>query len=776
MTAGWRRGAIASAAVLAVALGACMSEADRPSYRGGSPSSDGGISPRSDAVAAADGVTGDAIRPMGGTFVDAAVSFNQDGRGAGTGGSGAGGAGGTGGAGGVPGRPDGGTADAPPTGPGGAGGGAGGRGGAGGGPLDAGGGVRDGALASDASAMPPFPDAASDSIPGPFPDGPPDGGPPATPDAAQPRPCAVELRAISASSLTRLVAGPTSMAVVRAELLNVPDPGNLRWTWMVTHLGTGSPLGVTADPGDPAVVSFRVERAGQYQISASTTAGGMQCGSGPVAAAAEDPRALRRLLLVRAIPPTSARLPVQHKVLEVAGGTPVVLEMRLEQGSDVTIDPRDQGTRDSIVSYVRVADLATPLVLEGYADQRAGFGAFLAPAEYQVVVIPTGADGAGVTAARHAPFILERATPQSIRAFPFQLTPGVPVRGRMTDARGGVVVDARVLLRGAGLASTVGRSGNDGSYQVLARTGSYGLTIAAPHGSGLPEVQMPGGGSVGPSIAIAEGAAAPAIDFEWDRLPDAELAVQVEDVQGRALPQARVRVQAQLPRVGVLTVTPPGGAPAPLAAPGEMRLDGETGGDGMARFGRVPLGSYQVLIAPSASAAGAVTTTTVAVAGGGAVTRTVRLARMARITGTLSGAGPLGGVRLVASDVGMDLSTTAVVAETGEDGSFNLPVSPRRRYLVLAHPPAGSRFARTFVGDGPLEASEFPIRQVLPARISFSGRVVSDLHRNGIPDTVIKVFCYPAAVDCPDPTVALAEGVSGGDGTFELALPDPSTR
>ena len=68
------------------------------------------------------------------------------------------------------------------------------------------------------------------------------------------------------------------------------------------------------------------------------------------------------------------------------------------------------------------------------------------------------------------------------------------------------------------------------------------------------------------------------------------------------------------------------------------------------------------------------------------------------------------------------------------------------------------------------------LRQTLPTRISFIGRVVSDLQRSGIPDTVIKIFCFPGAPDCPDPTIPLGEAVSGPDGKFEVALPDPSSR
>jgi hypothetical protein len=53
---------------------------------------------------------------------------------------------------------------------------------------------------------------------------------------------------------------------------------------------------------------------------------------------------------------------------------------------------------------------------------------------------------------------------------------------------------------------------------------------------------------------------------------------------------------------------------------------------------------------------------------------------------------------------------------------------------------------------------------------------VGDAQRSGVPDTLVKVFCLPGAPDCLDPTIPLGEAVSGGDGSFELGLPDPASR
>lgn len=718
---------------------------------GGRDATSTGVLPADGAAdSSTDGGPGDG-GPTGAVFVDGPYAFSGDGAAGARGDAAAGG--GTGGSGGATGARDGG----PP-----------GTGGSAGSPgaFDAGAPSWDGAA---------FPDAAADRMPGPLPDaGAADAGAP-PPDGPRPRPCTVEVRPMSAGSLSRLVPGPRATAIVGATVLNVADPGDLRWSWQVVFRPTNTSVPVAPDPSDPAVVLFRVERPGEYTITASTTVGGAGCSSGPVEAQAVDSGVLKRNLVLLAVPPRSAHLPIQYARITVDGGVGVWLPWRLQIGTDLTIDPRDQGTRDTIVSYVRVVDLSAPVTLEGYADQQAGFGALLAPGLYQVLVIPTGAGGQGVATARHAPFVIESGTPESLAAFPFLLSSGVAVAGRIADSRG-AVVDARVVLRAA-VPSTVGRSGSDGTYQVLARSGAFAVTISPPPGSGLPEAQVLAGPDGSPPVAITEGSPGPTIDFAWDAIDAAELSVRVVDGQDRVMPQTRVRVQAPLARAGTLTVRAAGGgAPATLEAAGNIRLDGETDGTGVVRFGRVPRAPYAVLVVPGAGAGGAITSATVSHVQAG--TYTVRLGRMARILGALTGpaGSALGGVRIVATDVGMDLATSPVVAETAADGSFALPVSPRRRYLVLAHPPAGSGFARTFVGSGPIEASELPLRQVLPPRLVVDGQLVSDQNRYGIPGVVIKVFCDRGSSDCPDPAVPLAEAVTGAEGRFQLGVADPLGR
>ena len=115
-----------------------------------------------------------------------------------------------------------------------------------------------------------------------------------------------------------------------------------------------------------------------------------------------------------------------------------------------------------------------------------------------------------------------------------------------------------------------------------------------------------------------------------------------------------------------------------------------------------------------------------------------------------------------------------VTADTDKDGSYALPVSPRRRYALIAHPPSESAFATTFIGSGPWEATDFVITQSLRIRRPWAARVVGVRPQSGVAGAAVSIYCHPDAVDCPDPTVPLAESATAPDGSFQVAVPQLS--
>jgi hypothetical protein len=601
-------------------------------------------------------------------------------------------------------------------------------------------------------------------------------GAPSDTGSPEPAGCRVELRPLSTDSFAALVAGPLATVVVRAELTGGPaGAAPPTWRWNASYLDApGVSVDLAQDGNDPAVAEIKLPRRGNYALGASAAVGGMTCLSGAVYATAMDPG---RLFLVRAIPPMEAHLPVQHSTLQVTGGAAVSADLRLAPGTEVTIDPRDPSAAlrpNAIASYVRISDRESPLVFEGFAGDLP-FGALLPGGlRFDVLVVPAAAGGSGV-GAPYAPLLVAGRSADEIRVLPFRLGPGVAVHGHVTGDGGVPLPDSRVALRGTGAPSTVGRTAADGSFEVLARGGSVSLVASPPPGSGLPEVAV---ADTSNALVLDEAQPAPTLELRLDPLPAANLRMQVLDPDGHPVRGARVLAQASLGQVGVLTVVSPSGAP-PVALPamGTMRAEVVTAADGSAALARLPEGRYTLLVAPDATVTdAAISAAAVVVDAADTSVRAVQLARKARIFGILAGSGDLGKVRLVATDVGTDLAVPPLVGMLGADGSFSFAVSPRRRYLLLAQPPPGSPFARSFVGNGTVEASPFGLRARLPASLPFRGRAISDVQRDGVRDTVMKVFCFPGAADCPDPTVPLAETITAADGAFELALPDPASR
>jgi hypothetical protein len=102
-------------------------------------------------------------------------------------------------------------------------------------------------------------------------------------------------------------------------------------------------------------------------------------------------------------------------------------------------------------------------------------------------------------------------------------------------------------------------------------------------------------------------------------------------------------------------------------------------------------------------------------------------------------------------------------------------VSPGRIYVLLAVPDASTPLARTFVGPGPMQATEFTFTQNVQAAMPWSSTVM-DGFQNGLEQTAMQVFCIADWPYCVDPTIPLAETTSGDGGAFQFALPDPATR
>ncbi|MBN2573959.1 MAG: carboxypeptidase regulatory-like domain-containing protein [Deltaproteobacteria bacterium] len=580
-----------------------------------------------------------------------------------------------------------------------------------------------------------------------------------------------------------LVAGTNVQVVLRAEIA-AGGPASPVWTWQASR--DGSPIWAAAyGQPDRASAAFPVAVDGNYTFTVVEQSSPLCSATAhAVAFPANACAACDRSVILRAAPPPGADLPVQSGAIalggsEPFGGTNVVLA----KGVLVLVSPNVGGSK--VASYVRINGVGGDLVADGLADPRAGFGAQLlrmdnnlAVLRYDVLVVPLdGSNGSSYAAT--APQLFQSYTPDQINAASFALAGGVAVSGRTTASSGQAVVDARVILTNrdpnaavqpsALLFSSVGRSDAQGDYVLHVQPGRYWVSVSPPNGSGLAE-------ALATSAIDLPGAAT--ISFQWNASAMAALTLYVRDALGAPLDGARVRLtSAQATTVGRLTVSG-AGTNASLDAVGNVSAE-ETTAVGAVTFANLPTGAvYDALIVPAALGPSTATTAvTVTVPAGGA-TQTVQLLPQGTISGKLL-SGVAGAdwsqVYLVAYDRSADTPEPPQTASVNPDGSFSIGASPRRPYVVLAVPAPGSALARTFVGPGPLETSEFVITQKVQDSMQWSAKVM-DENGLGLEGTALQVFCGPSWPGCIDPSVPLAETTSESGGVFQLDLPDPATR
>ena len=398
---------------------------------------------------------------------------------------------------------------------------------------------------------------------------------------------------------------------------------------------------------------------------------------------------------------------------------------------------------------------------------------------YDVLVVPIDSSS-GEMVATVAPQLFQSLTPDAINTTPFSLSGGVTVTGATLTSTGQPVADVRVMLTNQDpsaaqssklIFSSVGRSDAQGNYSLHAQPGNYWVSISPPPASGLPE-------ALTPTFVTLTGDTI--IGFTWDNVGTSSLVLNVVDASG--IPSAATRVRlasAEAQPVGTLTMGSTGSAQTAI---GNIQVEGTTASSGSVTFASLPDGvAYDALLVPAVLGLASATTaiSVMHLRGGTAVP--VSLWPQGRINGQLA-AGAAGSpaadwsrVAVVAYDRSADRPEAPLAVAVNADGSFSLPVSPGRPYVVLVAPDASSPLARTFVGPGPLQATEFVLTQRVQSTKPWVATVM-DGAQVGVPGTALQVFCGADWPGCVDATIPLAETTSGDFGAFQLALPDPATR
>jgi hypothetical protein len=562
---------------------------------------------------------------------------------------------------------------------------------------------------------------------------------------------------------------------VAASVSPMGGAGPYTYDWSVLFAGT-EPVATTTRNADGSAIDFAIAKAGSYDIAVvQTTGSGRECRA-MKSLLVKNPTGKAEEVLLRFIPPAASGIPVQQRKLSITGGTPQGnLNFALERG--ITLDlPVDDGQGNQAPVFVRLVANAKGFETEAYLAAGAHVALTVLDDSYDVLVIP---DETGTK--RFAPTLGINQALSTLTAPTAQVTldPGVVVSGSVSAAGGSAVAGARVILARGRLPSTIGVVDGAGVFSVRVQTGSgFGLSVAPPESSGLPDLELADGVSVTAAISDL------AVEYAAAVVPVNDLAAEVRSHTGARLGEgARVTLRGQIENAGTVTV---GGTVLP--APGVVRRVSTTDANGAVSFAALPAGEYDLVVEPLGHglADDATTRALVSLPVTPSQPVPVTLFKKVTLSGTLQRPAGLGTSNIEGTTVkailrvgGSAPPSLGIAPFTVADpttGTFGVRVDPfdstaHVEYALVADPPAASGMARamrveTVAGLNDVDLSPL----ALPRGLLLAGTVKPEA---GAPLAGVYVEAYRyRAAGLEDP-VARAEAVTDAEGQFRLMFCDP---
>ncbi|HEU0036064.1 MAG TPA: hypothetical protein VFQ53_35875 [Kofleriaceae bacterium] len=534
------------------------------------------------------------------------------------------------------------------------------------------------------------------------------------------------------------VAGPDS--VVRAASAIVNAPGVPAYTWHV-FLGTTTtevPFEFAAPDGSQIV--FPTATANTYRAFLDVDVPGFFCPQGQASITALAPGANQTSMRVHVVPPASEQRPPLDKLVIVNGGGPTTL-------ADIVLPPGKHvvGTVTGGAAYLRF----TPTVgkeayVEAYAGVDGSYDVYVQDAPHDVLVIPS--DPA------YAPRLIVGWMPSETQ---LAVDGGTAIAGVVRDPAGASIVGAKVQLTVDGVPSTLATTNTLGQFTVRAVTKAGAVVkvdVTPPAASGLPRLLA--------SSTTFNLAQQLTVQYA-SSLVTRSLATATVRRGGNALPNVQVSVVGTI-GAGVGSVT----AGTAKAATGEVRIVGTT--DATGKLGlRAPAAMLFAVteVAPGDLSVGgldltASVPTTIDAPAMQVATTAVQTATGSALPGVDLDLVPVGPLQLAGAPAVRVSSGLggAITASFVTGGKYDLRFSdPDNRGAMLVVP-------------GVTRSTVLATYKLEPA-VTVSALVKGDQIIRGASVQMLCATC--TGVDRARP---IAEGVTGFDGKFHLAVPDPGTN
>jgi len=512
------------------------------------------------------------------------------------------------------------------------------------------------------------------------------------------------------------------------------SPGQHSYIWFLSFNGgpnqTPAPAAI-----DGSAVEFPATQPGIYRVRFRIE--DPECEEADTNIEVNDPGAGTTVLRIHVVaPPEVDRPPVDKLVLVQGGAVDLIDDIQLAPA--VSANGTVVAGGSPAAAYLKFMPVVgADAIVETYSSAIGTYSTTLRAESHSVLVIPT------------TPGIAPQIVTWSPGLTTLELQQGIALSGTVRTPANTALAGASVQLTVDGVPSTIATTDGAGAFTLLAasQTGKVRFEVTPPPATGLPRL-------------IAESALLTVADglevLYTPSLASRDLAGTVIQRSG-ALPNAAVTIVGTLPNAGTISG---------LVAIGEARFSAVTNGSGVLPTLRVPAAPLHAVVFPGAVGDHAITAIDLTSAVPATITAVATITRTTQLTSAGTG---LPGAVLDAVPTGpLALAGAPTIRKVaGANGSLTIELAPNALYDMRLSDPNGNRGASVIVGNQ--STANLPAVSALAKATKVQATVVGS---GPIPGAIVQFLC----ANCTgiERSRPIAEGVTGVDGRFSLAVPDPN--
>lgn len=534
-------------------------------------------------------------------------------------------------------------------------------------------------------------------------------------------------------------AAPGTVVRAAANVQNSSGQHTYQWFLSFNNGPNQTPASASIDNSQ---VEFPAEAAGVYRVRYRIE--DPNCAEASEEIDVNEPGVGTTVFRVHVVAPPDAERPPITKLVPVEGGTDdLVDDVQLAAGMIASGSVLFQGS--PVEAYLKfIPTVGSDAVVETYSDLGGSYAAGVRSESHSVLVVPTD------------PTI----TPQLVAWTPgvttLALEQGVPVTGSVVSPQGTALVNARVQLTIDGVPSAVGLTTNTGDFALFApaSTGKVRVEVTPPTSLGLPRLVAEGS-----QFSVATNLV---IQYAAGLATTRDLAGTTVQRAG-ALPNATVAIVGTLAAAGTVS-----GATA-LTAVGEVRFTATTNASGVLPTLRVPARPLDAVIFPTTPGDHAVTPIDLTTAVPATITAAATITKATQLTSS-TGTGLPGAILDAIPTGALALAgAPAIRRVAGAGGNLTITLAPNATYTVRLTDPNGNGTRGALAKLPNQTTANLPATLALTKSTRVTGLVIGG---SPIPGAIVQFLCADAQCTGIDRSRPIAEGVTGIDGKFSLALPD----